>query len=117
MEEALDMTSSVLTDPEAARGVTEIRGKMENGELFADALSQTGLFEDLETRMIRMGSATGQEDQVLKKVSLLYEEQAEEEIASAVSIIEPTLVAILAVVIGGVLLSVMLPMAGILSTL
>ena len=59
----------------------------------------------------------GREDQVLKKVASLYEEQAENEIGRTVSIIEPTLVALLSIVIGGVLLSVMLPMAGILSTL
>ena len=117
MDEALEMTSHVLTDAEAAKKVEEVRSGMEEGKLFADALGDTGLFGDLEQRMIRMGSATGREDQVLKKVAALYEEQAENEIGRTVSIIEPTLVALLSIVIGGVLLSVMLPMAGILSTL
>ena len=117
MDEALEMTSHVLTDAEAAKKVEEVRSGMEEGKLFADALGDTGLFGDLEQRMIRMGSATGREDQVLKKVASLYEEQAENEIGRTVSIIEPTLVALLSIVIGGVLLSVMLPMAGILSTL
>ena len=67
--------------------------------------------------MVRMGSATGREDQVLSRLAVLYEEQAEEDITRLVSIIEPTLIAILAVVIGAVLLSVMLPMAGILTSL
>lgn len=117
MEEALGMTSKVLTDREASKKVEEIRGGMENGKLFADALGDTGLFGDLEERMIKMGSATGREDEVLKRIADLYEEQAEGEISRTVSIIEPTLVAMLSVVIGGVLLSVMLPMAGILSSL
>ena len=67
--------------------------------------------------MVRMGSATGHEDQVLSKLSELYEEQVEDGISQLISIIEPTLVALLAVVIGAVLLSVMLPMAGILTSL
>ena len=67
--------------------------------------------------MVTMGSATGREDQVLGKLGALYEEQAEDGITRLVSIIEPTLVALLSVVIGAVLLSVMLPMAGILSSL
>ena len=67
--------------------------------------------------MIRMGAATGHEDQVLGKLSGLYEEQVEEEISRLISIIEPSLVALLAVVIGAVLLSVLLPMAGILTSL
>ena len=64
-----------------------------------------------------MGSATGREDQVLGKLAGLYEEQVEDDITRLISIIEPTLVAILAVVIGAVLLSVILPMAGILTSL
>ena len=64
-----------------------------------------------------MGSATGREDQVLGKLGELYEEQVEDDITRMVSIIEPTLVALLAIVIGAVLLTVLLPMAGILSSL
>ena len=117
MEEALSMTGKVLTDKEAAAQVERIRTGMEAGESFADSIAKTGLFDDLEERMIRMGSATGREDQVLAKVADLYEEQAESDIGRLVSIIEPSLVALLSVVIGGVLLSVMLPMAGILGAL
>ena len=67
--------------------------------------------------MVKMGAATGREDQVLAKLASLYEEQVEDDITRLVAIIEPTLVALLSIVIGAVLLSVMLPMAGILSSL
>jgi type IV pilus assembly protein PilC len=67
--------------------------------------------------MIRMGVAAGREDQVMGKIAGLYEEQVEDGISRLVGIIEPTLIALLAVVIGAVLLSVMLPMAGILSSM
>lgn len=117
MEEALEMTGKVLSDREAAEKVNAIRGSLSEGKSFADAVSDTGLFDELHSSMIRMGSATGHEDQVLGKLSALYEEQVEDEISRLISIIEPTLVALLAVVIGAVLLSVMLPMAGILTSL
>ena len=117
MEEALEMTGKVLSDREAAEKVNAIRGSLSEGKSFSDAVSDTGLFDELHSSMIRMGSATGHEDQVLGKLSVLYEEQVEEEISRLISIIEPTLVALLAVVIGAVLLSVMLPMAGILTSL
>ena len=116
-DEALRMTSSVLGDAEASRKVEEIRTRMEEGKTYADAIESADLFEDLEVRMIRMGSATGHDDQVLGKIARLYEEQVEGEISRLVSIIEPTLVALLSIVVGAVLLSVMLPMAGILSSL
>ena len=117
MEDALEMTGKVLTDKEAAEKVNAIRDGLSEGKAFADAVSDTGLFDELHSSMIRMGSATGHEDQVLGKLSELYEEQVEDDISRLISIIEPTLVALLAVVIGAVLLSVMLPMAGILTSL
>ena len=116
-DEALEMTAAVLTDAEAANKVRDIRERLNAGSSFADAVSETKLFDELHDRMIKMGSATGREDQVLGKLAELYEEQVEEEITRLVSIIEPTLVALLSIVIGAVLLAVMLPMAGILSSL
>ena len=58
---------------------------------------------------------TGREDLVMKKIAEGYEEEVEDGISRLVSIIEPTLIAILAVVIGAILLTVMFPMIGILS--
>ena len=115
--EALDMTANVIGDEAAAEKVRGIRQHLENGGTFADAVNETGLFDELHGRMIKMGSATGREDQVLGKLGELYEEQVEDDITRMVSIIEPTLVALLAIVIGAVLLTVLLPMAGILSSL
>ena len=115
--EALEMTSAVLDDREAASKVKAIRDSLEAGNTFADAVTGAELFDDLHNRMVAMGSATGREDQVLGKLADLYEEQVEDGITRLVAIIEPTLVALLSVVIGAVLLSVMLPMAGILSSL
>ena len=117
MDEALDMTSNVLTDREAAAKVEQIRKSLDDGSTFAEAVTNAQLFNDLHNRMVTMGSATGREDQVLSKLADLYEEQVEDGITRLVAIIEPTLVAMLSIVIGAVLLSVMLPMAGILSSL
>lgn len=115
MDEALRMAPSILDDAESVRKVEDMRSRVENGESFGDAVSASGLFDGLHTRMIRMGASAGKEDIVMAKVASIYEEQTEDDISRLVSIIEPTLVALLAVVIGAVLLTVMLPMTGILS--
>ena len=101
----------------SANKVKGIRKSMDEGKSFADAIGEADIFSELHVRMIKMGSATGREDQVLGKLSNLYEEEVEESITHLVSIIEPTLVAMLTIVIGAVLLAVILPMAGILSSL
>ena len=78
-EEALERAAAVLDDRNAAAKVDEIRSGIEGGKSFAEAISDTNLFRDLDNRMIRMGWTTGREDQVLGKLSDLYEEQAEQE--------------------------------------
>ena len=115
--EAFRLLPSVLSDDEAADKVQGIRKDLDEGAAFADAISNSKLFDGLHDRMIRMGVAAGREDQVMAKIADLYEEQVEDGISRLVSIIEPTLIALLAIVIGAVLLSVMLPMAGILSSM
>ena len=116
-DEALEMTEKVLPNPDAANKIKGIRKGLEEGKSFADAIGEANIFNELHVRMIKMGSATGREDQVLGKLSNLYEEEVEEDITRLVGIIEPTLVALLSIVIGAVLLAVILPMAGILSSL
>ena len=117
LEEALAMVPSVLPDAAAAAEVKNIRGKMDEGATFAEAVTQSKLFDPLHSRMIRMGVDAGREDEVMTKIAATYEEEVEDGIAGLVSIIEPTLVALLSIVIGAVLLSVMLPMAGIISSI
>ena len=115
--EAFRLLPSVLSDGEAADKVKGIRRELDGGAAFADAVSHSKLFDSLHDRMIRMGVAAGREDQVMSKIADLYEEQVEDGISRLVAIIEPSLIALLAIVIGAVLLSVMLPMAGILSSM
>ena len=115
--EALRLMPSILSDAEAGDRVKGISQSLDSGMSFADAMEQSKLFEGLHNRMIRMGVAAGREDQVMNKIAGLYEEQVESGISQLVDIIEPTLIALLSIVIGAILLSVMLPMAGILSSM
>ena len=115
--EAFRLMPAIISDGEAAEKVRGIRKDLEAGESFADAMSNSKLFDGLNDRMIRMGVAAGREDQVMARIAGIYEEDVENGIAQLVAIIEPTLIALLCVVIGAILLSVMLPMAGILSSM
>ena len=115
--EAFRMMPAVLSDSEAAERVEGIRRDLDAGKSFADAVSESKLFDGLHDRMIRMGVAAGREDQVMARIAGIYEEQVEGGIAQLVAIIEPTLIALLSIVIGAILLSVMLPMAGLLTSM
>lgn len=117
LEQALEMVPLVLPDEEAAGEIAQIREKMGEGVSFSDALTGSRLFDEIHRQMLRMGIAAGREDQVMAKIASTYEQQVEEGISDLVSIIEPTMVAALSIVIGAVLLSVMMPMAGIISSI
>lgn len=117
MDEALEMTPLVLSDDVAREQVRQAREKVAAGESFADALASTSLFDELYSSMIRMGCTVGCVDAVMDRIAREYETRVEDGIGNLVSIIEPTLVAVLSIVIGAVLLSVMLPMAGIISSI
>ncbi len=116
-EEAAATAASVLEDGAAAARMKDMRQALEEGEAFSDALERSGLFQPRQMRMIRAGAQAGRGAQVLEKLAADYEEAAEREIAQIVSIIEPTLIALLSIVVGGILLSVMLPMARMLTSL
>ena len=118
MENALEMAPAALADQESIDKVDGIRKNMkEEGDTFSDALSKSGLFADFHNRMLKVGAASGHEPQVMGKIAEIYEEQVEDGLDHLISIVEPTLVALLCIVIGAILLSVMLPMAGVLSAM
>ena len=117
MENALEMAPAALADSESVRKVNIIRDGMQKGQTFHEALAENGLFADFHNRMLKVGSASGHEPQVMEKIGDIYEEQVEDSLAHLISIVEPTLVALLSVVIGAILLSVMLPMAGVLGSM
>lgn len=117
MENALEMAPAALADQESVEKVRFIREEMKKDQTFQEALAKSGLFADFYNRMVKVGAASGHEPQVMEKIAEIYEEQVEDGLDHLISIVEPTLVALLSVVIGAILLSVMLPMAGVLGSM
>jgi len=117
LDEALEMVPGVLNDEEVKQKIAKVREQVAQDVSFEEALTDSGLFDQFYTGLIRMSCVTGCVDSTMAKVAAEYESRVETDISNLVSIIEPTLVAVLSVVIGAVLLSVMLPMAGIISSI
>ena len=90
---------------------------IENGENFIDSVSKLSLFSSMHLQMLNMGQRTGEMDNVMKKLTNIYENEADQALCSAVALIEPILVGILAIVIGIILISVMLPLMNIMSSI
>lgn len=116
ISDALDMIPDLMSDDRTKRRAIECKKAIEAGSGFADAVEKTGMFPDIYGKMIRVGNAAGQLDVVMNRLAALCEEEADEDVRRMAGIIEPLIVAFLAVVIGAILLSVMLPLASILSS-
>lgn len=114
LEQALELIPDLISDERNRKRVKRCGELMEKDRDFPEAVEKTGLFEPLHRRMIRVGSEAGQMDQVMKRLSRIYETEVDEGIHKMVSWVEPALVSVLTVIIGGILLSVMLPLAGIM---
>lgn len=117
IEKGLEMLPELLDDERVSEKVSRCRELLnENGD-FAAAVEEIGMFEPLHERMLRVGVETGHTDTVLASLADQLDLEVTEEIEAIAANIEPILVAVLTVVIGGILLAVMLPLAGILTTL
>lgn len=114
---ALHMAADIAPDKEASAVVARCASLVEEGHGFGEALEKLHIFDPLEEKMLRTAGVAGQTDRVLADLAVRYEERLDESIGMAVSLIEPILVAVMTLAIGGVLLSVMLPLLSILSAI
>ncbi len=115
MEEGFLLVSSLIQNPEFLKKTQDTQALLSQGAELPEALKQSRIFSGVHARMISVGFKTGQADAVLEKVAEECQNEADEKIQNAVSALEPALVAVLSVMVGLILLSVMLPLAGILS--
>ena len=116
-DQSLEMVSQLVEHPATRQKINTLRELTAQGLSFAEAILQTKLFSGIYARMISIGAKTGAMDEVLQQISVQYDEEIEDRMASAISKLEPTLVAILSVAVGLILLSVMLPLMGIMSNI
>ncbi len=117
LEESMELIENLFTNKRLKQRVTLCRQKMEEGQSFPDAIGETGIFDALHCRMISVGFRAGQTDRVMAKLANVYDEEVNTQIGHLVSIIEPSLVAFMSIIIGAILLSVMLPLLSIMSSI
>lgn len=117
VEEALGMAAGVMDQGPLRERATALQRAMEQGGSFAEAVIATGLYPGLYGRMIAVGFRTGTLETVMRRIAAHYGQEADRRIQAAISALEPTLVAALCLIVGLVLLSVMLPLIGVMSAI
>lgn len=117
IEEAIALVAGIIPDQEIAGKVLESQEDIVKGVNFAEAIEKTEMYSDIHIRMLKVAGMSGSTDKTLRKVGEVYDEEVDDGIRRVVSLIEPIIVGILAIIIGAILLSVMLPLASILSVI
>lgn len=115
LEKGLSLAREMADNPKVAAKLEVCSEKLEQGASYEEAMKETGLFTGFHVQMIRVGARSGRLDEVMKEISEDFEQQADDSIDQMISRLEPTMVAVLAVAAGLILLSVMLPLAGVLA--
>lgn len=114
-ETSLELTKDLLSQPEILEKIEKASALLDSGETFSSALTGSGLFGGMEGRLITISFYSGSSDETFRRLSRQYTEKSTDLISQAVSIVEPTIVILLSLLVGLVLLSVMMPLLGILS--
>ena len=115
MDESLSL-SEKLTDYEPLKmKIQQCQEQMKLGETFPKVLKETRIFDGMQERLMIIGYETGAVDEVMEQAADLYQKQLQDQIQKMIAVLEPTLVGILCVIVGIILLSVMLPLVGIMA--
>ncbi len=116
-EEGLDMAADLVGNEALKSSLAAVREDVAAGSDFYEAIKKTDIFTGFDLQMLRTGSRAGKLDTVLDSLAADYTQKSQDSIERMISMVEPAVVAVLAVAVGLVLLAVMLPLAGILSTI
>ncbi|MCI9271917.1 MAG: type II secretion system F family protein [Dorea sp.] len=116
-ERSMELVNSLNDDPVFQKKIDQCQSQVDEGNDLSQALFTSGMFTGVYARMVSIGSKTGTMDQVMEQVAALYQEDIDNRMNNILAVLEPTLVILLSLIVGVILLSVMLPLMGIMSSI
>lgn len=116
-QQSLDMISEIVENEEMQKKIEVCKQELIKNSNLPEALAKADIFSNLYARMVAVGFRSGSVDTVMQQISKNYEEETDKQINRIISIIEPTLVILLSLIVGVILLSVLLPLMGIMSSI
>lgn len=113
----LDIVAETAGNRVVSNAVQLAKESVRNGQLLSEPLGQTKVFPPMVVRMIAIGERTGALEALLEKIAEFYDSQVKAAIKSLTSLIEPLLISFMGVIVGGVVLSVFLPILDVVGKL
>jgi type IV pilus assembly protein PilC len=108
--EGLDITAKTSGNAVVERALQKVRKALEEGKSLTEPLKETNVFPGMVTQMIAVGEQTGAMDAMLQKIADFYEEEVDSAVKDLLTAMEPIMIVFLGVVVGGVVISMYLPL-------
>ena len=108
--DALPIVQGVLRNSVAEEELEGIKEKVSRGDGLSEPIKESLVFPDMLASMIKIGEESGALDDMLNKTADFYDEEVDQAITTATSMLEPALIIVMGISIGTMVLAIMLPM-------
>jgi type IV pilus assembly protein PilC len=115
--DALQITARTAGNKVIENAIMYTRERISEGRTMADPLAETGVFPPMVVQMIAVGESTGAMDTMLQKIADFYEEEVDTAVAGLLTLMEPMMIGTLGVIVGGIVISMYMPIFSLISKL
>src|SRR6478736_4943789 len=115
--DGLEITAKTSGNAIVEDAIMVTRKSIERGETISAPLKDTNVFPPMVTQMIGVGEATGALDTMLAKIADFYEEEVDVAVAGLLTLLEPLMIAVLGVIVGGIVIAMYMPIFSLISKL
>ncbi|MGH9321980.1 MAG: type II secretion system F family protein [Vicinamibacteria bacterium] len=115
--DGLEITAKTSGNAIVEDAIMETRKSVEGGQSIAAPLKQTDVFPPMVVQMISVGEQTGALDTMLSKIADFYEDEVDTAVANLMTLMEPLLILFLGTVVGGIVISMYLPIFSLINQL
>ncbi len=115
--EGLDITARTAGNAVIEQAIQKTRKAVEAGRTLVDPLKETNVFPSMVTQMIGVGEQTGAMDAMLQKIADFYEDEVDAAVKDLLTALEPLMIVFLGGVVGGVVISMYMPLFSMVAKL
>jgi type IV pilus assembly protein PilC len=115
--EGLAITARTSGNAVLEEALMKVRKAIEEGRTIVDPLRECGVFPNMVTQMIGVGEATGAMDAMLQKIADFYEDEVDSATKDMLAMLEPAIIGMLGITIGGIVISLYMPLFAMISKL
>ena len=115
--EGLAITARTSGNKVLEEALMKVRKAIEEGRTIVDPLRESGVFPNMVTQMIGVGEATGAMDSMLQKIADFYEDEVDAATKDMLALLEPVIIGLLGIMIGGIVISLYMPLFSMIAKL